>query len=186
MDYNTLILQAKSNNQQAFNALFDMLWDDVYHFLYKKTQNTQITEELSLDTFAKAFDRLDSYDTTFSFKTWLFTIAKNNHIDLLRKQNKLNRVEIEPLETQTVAQELNTALSPEELLIKRQNLDALLYQIQLLQKDYQTVLKLRYFEGMTYKQMSATLKIPMNTVKVLLFRAKKMLAQTIENEKNKS
>ncbi|MDC3133078.1 RNA polymerase subunit sigma-70, partial [Flavobacteriaceae bacterium] len=89
MDYNELIQKAKANNQQAFNTLFDMLWDDVYTFLFKKTLHHQIAEELSVETFTKAFDRLDTYKTTYSFKTWLLTIAKNNHIDFTRryKQN---------------------------------------------------------------------------------------------------
>ena len=184
MDYNELIQKAKANNQQAFNTLFDMLWDDVYTFLFKKTLHHQIAEELSVETFTKAFDRLDTYNTTYSFKTWLLTIAKNNHIDFTRRYKQNIEVNIESIEKSPNSPFLNTMLSPEELLIKRQNLDSLLYRIKSLQKEYQTILKLRYFEDMTYKQMSDSLGIPLNTVKVMLFRAKKMLAQTIENEKN--
>lgn len=184
MDYNELIQKAKANNQQAFNTLFDMLWDDVYAFLFKKTLHHQTAEELSVETFAKAFDRLDTYNATYSFKTWLLTIAKNNHIDFTRRHKQNIEVDIESIEKSPNSQFLNTMLSPEELLIKRQNLDSLLYRIKSLQKEYQTILKLRYFEDMTYKQMSNSLEVPLNTVKVMLFRAKKMLAQTIENEKN--
>lgn len=184
MDLKELIQQAKSNNQQAYNILFDMFWDDVYSFVLIKTRNHQVAEEISLETFTKAFDRITTYNASFVFKTWLLTIAKNNHIDFTRRHKKTKEVNIDAFEKDTNAQLLSTMLSPEELLIKRQNLDSLLQQIKGLHKEYQTILKLRYFEDMTYKEMSTSLGTPINTVKVKLFRAKKMLAQTIEDEKN--
>lgn len=184
LDLSELIDQAKANNQQAFNAIFDMLWDDVYSFILKKTASHQVAEELSLVTFTKGFDRLHTYDVKYSFKTWLLTIAKNKHIDFMRRNKKNSEINIEVFEKNANSQLLNAMLSPEELLIKRQSLDALLMQIKSLNREYQTILKLRYFEDLTYKQMSVKLDLPINTVKVKLFRAKKMLSQTIENEKN--
>ena len=73
-------------------------------------------------------------------------------------------------------------LSPEELLISDQNLDFVLLQIKSLKEDYRTILKLRYFDDLSLKQIEEFLNEPASTVRVKLFRAKKMLANKLDRE----
>ena len=73
-------------------------------------------------------------------------------------------------------------LSPEELLISDQNLDFVLLQIKSLKEDYRTILKLRYFDDLSLKQIEDFLNEPASTVRVKLFRAKKMLANKLDRE----
>ena len=70
--------------------------------------------------------------------------------------------------------------SPEELLISTQNLDHVLIQIKSLKKEYRTILKLRYFDDLSLKQIEETLNESSSTVRVKLFRAKKMLANKLD------
>ena len=72
--------------------------------------------------------------------------------------------------------------SPEELLISNQNLDHVLTQIKSLKEDYRTILKLRYFDDLSLKQIEETLNEPASTVRVKLFRAKKMLSNKLKLE----
>ena len=72
--------------------------------------------------------------------------------------------------------------SPEELLISSQNLDHVLIQIKSLKKEYRTILKLRYFDDLSLKQIEETLDESSSTVRVKLFRAKKMLANKLDRE----
>jgi RNA polymerase sigma-70 factor (ECF subfamily) len=109
------------------------------------------------------------------------TIAKNHHIDKFRSSKKqsektnqvsdFNSHEITSLEP-----------SPEELLISNQDLDHVLIQIKSLKKDYRTILKLRYFDDLTLKQIEQVLDESASTVRVKLFRAKKMLANKLNRE----
>jgi RNA polymerase sigma factor (sigma-70 family) len=83
-----LILEAKQGNQLAFNQLLNEYWDQVYHFHLSRKVDPFDAEDLCIQTFAKAFDKLDRYDSNFQFNTWLITISKNLHIDLLRSRKK--------------------------------------------------------------------------------------------------
>ena len=86
MEIKEAIISAKNNNQAAFRFLLDHYWNDVYGFLLKRTNNENDAEDITIETFAKAFDKLDTYKDEYNFKTWLITISKNIHTDLLRKE----------------------------------------------------------------------------------------------------
>jgi|TARA_B110000263_G_C15119464_1_gene423635 RNA polymerase sigma-70 factor (ECF subfamily) len=181
-DYNIVIEKAKKNDQKAYNQLFDIYWDSLFNFLLKRTNNKNIAEEIALESFAKAFDNLDSYNSNYDFKNWLFSIAKNHHIDQYRKKNILDKLTSnidDPVHSDLVSLNKN----PEDELINTEKIENILSHIKKLKKDYRILIKLRYFEGMTYKEIEKKIKTPLNTVKVKLFRAKKILIQSIEKNK---
>ena len=91
MEEKNLIIKAKKNDQKAFQILFDNNWKYLYNFQLKKTGNPQIAEEVSIKTFTKAFDKLNSYDSKYSFKTWLLTISKNLLVDQIRKEKSFKK-----------------------------------------------------------------------------------------------
>lgn len=175
------LFQAKKGSQRAFNTLFDAHWDYVFRFLFQRTQNELIADELAIETFAKAFDNINAYNTQFSFKTWLITIAKNNQIDQIRKKKRHPLTPTENLE-ELKQQRENAAPSPEDLYIQQQQSEKLLSQIKNLPKTYRTILRLRYFDGLNYQQIEKKLNLNASLVKVRLFRAKKMLAQALSND----
>ena len=80
MEINEAIAKAKQNDQKAFNFLLDTFWDDVYGFQLKRTENENDAEDITIQTFSKAFDKINTYDENYKFKTWLITISKNIHI----------------------------------------------------------------------------------------------------------
>lgn len=80
------IEQAKAGDQAAFKYLLDTFWSDVYAFQLKRTKNEYDAEEITIQTFSRAFDRLETFNDNYVFKTWLITISKNIHIDLIRKK----------------------------------------------------------------------------------------------------
>ena len=88
MEIKDAIIRAKNNDQIAFNFLLDTFWNDVYAFQLKRTQNENDAEDITIQTFSKAFDKIDTYNEDYQFKTWLITISRNIHIDLVRKQKK--------------------------------------------------------------------------------------------------
>ena len=79
-----LILRAKTQDQNAYNLLFDRYWNSIYSFLYQRTSNPNVAEELAIESFAKAFDRLEHFDERLPFVSWLIAIARNHHIDRYR------------------------------------------------------------------------------------------------------
>ena len=80
------IREAKDGSQSAFNYLLDKYWNDVYGFQLKKTRDEYESEDITIQTFSKAFNKIESFDENYSFTTWLIAISKNIHIDQVRKK----------------------------------------------------------------------------------------------------
>jgi len=175
----SIISKAKEGNQIAFSNLLDTCWNAVYGFQLKRTENENDAEDITIQTFSKAFDKIKTYNSTYEFKTWLLTISKNIHIDLIRKRKR------DILKSQgtneAVKKVLDDAPTIEDMLINEQNLADLLSDIKKLKPHYQAVINLRFFNEMSYADIASELDEPMNSVKVKLLRAKKLLAEIIKN-----
>ena len=172
---------AKTNNQKAFGYLFETFWDYLYQYLLKKTGNEDQAEDIAVRTFAKAFDRIETFNPKYTFETWLITISNNIQIDQHRKEKTKNKIDASAYDERVVTQVQDLSPSPEDRLIITQNLSDLLLKIKTLKTGYKTIIRLRYFEELSYKEISDRLELPINTVKVTLLRAKKVLAQKITN-----
>jgi RNA polymerase sigma-70 factor (ECF subfamily) len=175
-----LIDQAKKGDQKAFNDLLNLYWRDVYRFQLSKVNNEDEAEDITIKTFAKAFDKIDTFDDNFQFKTWLFTISSNLYIDHLRKKKtetvSINKNQIE------IHRIVDEEPTPSDKLIQEQNLAQLKAYILQLKPHYQEVINLRYFQELSYKEMSTHLNEPINNIKVKLLRAKKLLAEIINSK----
>lgn len=181
MEINEVIKRAKANDQKAFNYLLDLFWDDVYGFQLKRIQNENDAEDITIQTFSKAFDRIETFDDSFKFKTWLIAISKNIHIDLLRKE-KNSISQIISKQDRDAFQVVDESPSAEDKLITEQHLAKLLRDIKKLKPHYQEVINLRYFQEFSYKEISKELDEPINNVKVKLLRAKKLLSEIIREK----
>ena len=178
MEVKDAISKAKENDQIAFNFLLDTFWNDVYGFQLKRTQNENDAEDITIQTFSKAFDKINTYKEEYRLKTWLITISKNIHIDLVRKEKKLIRNRSKDDEN-NYFDIVDDSPTPEHKIITEQNLANLLRDIKKLKPHYQQVINLRFFQELSYKEISEELKEPITNVKVKLLRAKKLLASII-------
>ena len=174
------ILKAKKGNQTAFRFLLDTFWSDVYNYQLKRTKSENDTEDITIQTFSKAFDKIDTFDDKYVFKTWLITISKNVHIDLLRKKKVSINTETTKEQEEKVYLVVDENPTTEDKIIREQNLAKLLRDIKQLKPKYQEVIQLRYFQELSYKEISSQINEPMNNVKVKLLRAKKLLAEIIK------
>ncbi|WP_179343888.1 RNA polymerase sigma factor [Winogradskyella ursingii] len=178
MEIKEAITKAKENDQSAFNFLLNEFWNDVYLFQLKRTENENDAEDITIQTFSKAFDKIDTYKDEYVFKTWLIAISKNLHIDLIRKQQSSFKHTLKS-NNDDYHNIADDSPSPEDKIITEQNLANLLRDIKKLKPHYQEVINLRYFQELSYKEISEELKDPINNVKVKLLRAKKLLAEII-------
>ncbi len=177
------IEKAKIGDQVAFTFLLDFYWNEVYGFMLKRTENETDAEDITIETFSKAFDKLATYNPEFQFNTWLIAIAKNVHIDILRKKKSSLFVEITDEEDFQAYNIADTTPSAEDKLITEQNLSQLLQYIKELKPHYQEVIQLRYFQEMSYQEIANQLDEPLSNVKVKILRAKKLLAEIIHTKR---
>lgn len=173
------IQRAKKGKQSAFNFLMDHYWNQVYGFQLKRVRNEYEAEDISIEAFAKAFDKIESFDEKYAFSTWLITISKNIQIDKTRRKNASIHSNTSDTSRELMQKIPDHSPTPEDKLITEQNLAQLLRYIKRLKPDYQEVINLRFFQEMSYNEISETLEEPLNNVKVRLLRARKLLAQII-------
>ena len=181
MEVTKYIEKAKKGDQVAFTFLLDHYWNEVYGFMLKRTENETDSEDITIETFAKAFDKISTYNPEFQFNTWLIAIAKNVHIDLLRKKKSSLFVDLNNEADYLAYNVADTALTAEDELIKQQNLSSLLQCIKQLKPHYQEVIQLRYFQELSYQEIADELGEPLNNVKIKLLRAKNLLTDIIRN-----
>ncbi|MHB0754596.1 RNA polymerase sigma factor [Polaribacter sp. M15] len=174
------IAKAKKGNQTAFRFLLDTFWGDVFNYQLKRTKSENDAEDIAMQTFAKAFDKIHTFDDTYVFKTWLIAISKNVHIDLLRKKKISITTTTTKEQQEKVYLVVDENPTPEDKIIREQNLAKLLRDIKQLKPKYQEVIQLRYFQELSYKEIALQINEPINNVKVKLLRAKKLLAAIIK------
>lgn len=182
-DYD-LVQKALKGDEKAFARLLSRYKDTIYFMLLKMLNNRSDAEDLTLEAFGKAFKNLHQYSPTYAFSTWLFKIASNNCIDFLRKKKGI----IISIETENEQLEINESsklkskdLDPEERLIRKQKAILLRKVVRRLKPHYQTLVELRYFNELSYEEISKELNLPLGTVKAQLFRARQMLFKLIES-----
>ena len=183
-DYH-LVKAAINGNQKAYSTLLDRYRISVYNHLFKMVRNHDDAEDLTLEAFGKAFNKLGTYAPHYAFSTWLFKIAVNNCIDHIRKK-RLHFLSIDqPIEangdkdfTGTIR---NYARNPEEEFIRQQRLQMVRSVLGQLSNKYRLMIELRYYEELSYEEIASELEIPLGTVKAQLFRAKEMLYTMMQN-----
>ena len=114
----------------------------------------------------------------------MFTIAKNHHIDRYRKFKNLNENFQDSNLHSTNEFISNEIQNPEELMIANQDLDQVLRHIKSMKKEFRSLIQMRYFDDMSFKEMETALNQSQNTIRVKLFRAKKMLANLLKGNEN--
>ena len=174
-----LVHAAKQKDQHAFSQLLDLHWNGLYGFMIKRTENENDAEDLCLQAFSKAFEKIKTYNEEFTFSTWLTSIAKNLHVDLIRKEKTQL---YQSTDFDEVGRDvIDETLGPEDQLIRSQNLDKLQQQIQSLNPIYRDVIYLRLYQDLRHKEIATQLGLSLSNVKVRLLRAKKLLSEIIND-----
>ena len=175
-----LVHAAKQEDQHAFRQLLDLHWNELYGFMIKRTKNENDAEDLCLQAFSKAFDKIETFNNEFTFSTWLTSIAKNLHVDMIRKEKTRLR---QSTDVEEVGRDvIDETLGPEDQLIRSQNLNKLLQQVKSLKPIYRDVIQLRFFQELSHKEIAIQLELSLSNVKVRLLRAKKLLSEIINDK----
>ncbi|WP_312512364.1 RNA polymerase sigma factor [Chryseobacterium culicis] len=172
-----LIQKAKDKDQKAQTKLINIFWVDVFSFVMKKVKDENDADEITVNVFSKVLSKLDMFDPHFQFKTWILTIAQNTVIDFWRKKNRDNEDAVENLDEV----KNQYAKSPEELLISEEEQKKIIKTIESLDANYQDIIKLRFFEEKSIKEIADELGISVANTKVRVMRAKKVLAELLKN-----
>ena len=138
----------------AYNELMKLYRDPIYFMLYEKVEDQELAKDLTIEALGKAFKKLHLYTPDFAFSTWLYTVARNNCIDYLRK-HKLPTISIDKMMLDEDGKRntfdlKSTDPNPEKLMIKKQRIAILRQIVDQLKPKYRDLVKLRYFKELSY------------------------------------
>ncbi len=184
-----LIDQATSQgDESAFAKLMERYKKPVYHMILKMVRNVDDAEDLTIEAFAKAFKNLKRFKKDYTFSTWLFRIATNNAIDFIRKK-KLETYSLNTSFTDESGDSVNIDvedrnLTPDEETIKTQKIELVRMFVTKLPAKYQRLVRLRYFDELSYEEIAKELDAPLGTVKAQLHRARELMYDLVKDKKS--
>ena len=176
-----------TGDTKAYNELMRLYRDPLYFMLLEKVGNEELAKDLTIEALGKAFKKLHLYVPNYVFSTWLFTIAKNNCIDYLRK-NKLPTISIDKLTLNDKGEKQSFDIpseipDPEKMMMKKQRVQILRQIVEQLKPNYRILVRLRYFKEMSYKEIATELEVPLGTVKAQLHRSREQLFNIMSGKK---
>ena len=181
-----LVQNAVAGDQKAYSELMSLYWSSIEKTLSLKLVSKEDVEDLTIATFSKAFDKLDSYDNSFAFSTWIQAIANNTLIDFFRKKDQ-KTISIDQQKEDVDSNNIDVvdnSLDPENHLILKQKNKHITGMVHRLKPHYRELIILRYLDEMTYAEISKKLNMPLGSVKAKLFRARDLLMQILKNNEN--
>ena len=174
-----LVTQAQNGDRNAFSELVRIHAQGVLNVVYRMCGDTLIAEDAAQETFIRAWQNLSSYRPQTSLRNWLYRIAFNAGMDMLRKNRRILPDDIEDMQL------TDGRPGPETLVSQQERTDMVQRAILSLPDASRAVLVLREYEGLSYQEISSTLDIPVGTVMSRLNYARNLLKAKLEPQLSK-
>jgi RNA polymerase sigma-70 factor (ECF subfamily) len=187
-DFKLIDKATVDGEEHAYADLMQLYKKPVYHMILKMVRNIDDAEDLTIEAFAKAFRNLHKFKKDYTFSTWLFRIATNNAIDFIRKK-KLDTYSLNTSFTDESGDSVNIDvqdenLNPAEETIKTQKIEIVQIFVNKLPAKYQKLVRLRYFDELSYEEIAVELEAPLGTVKAQLHRARELMYDLVKEKKD--
>jgi RNA polymerase sigma-70 factor (ECF subfamily) len=167
VDDNGLVERARAGDQAAFAQLFEQYHAPILNYLHRMVSDRALAEDLTQDTFIKAYNALPRTKPDLAFKAWLYRIATNTAISHLRRGKIIKWLPF-----------LTDRETPDELIEKSVTRKMDINQaLAKLPQHYATALLLRHYQGLSLAETAQALDVTENAAKLRLFRARKAFAQ---------
>ncbi len=168
-----------SGNQDVFAVLVERYKDAVQNLAYRMLGNTTEAEDVTQETFVRAYTQLATYKSAHKFSTWLLSIASHLAIDQLRRRRFLAL----PLEDVPFLEWIvDAGVSPEQSALQGERQDEIQDYLQRLPAKYRAVIVLRYWHDFSYEEIASALNLTPPLVKARLHRARELLARYIHQK----
>ena len=179
----SLVRAVLSGDRERFELLVERYQTRLVNYLYRMVRNLEEAHDLTQEVFIRVYQALDRYDSQYRFSTWLFRVAQNAAIDVIRKR----RIQLVPLTRRadegsdaTVDLELPDGQPSALESLQGRELDASIRAaIDTLPWEYRELILLRHYGELAYEEIAEVKAMPLGTVKNKLFRARQMLKQQL-------
>ncbi len=168
-----LIEMVKLGDNRAFEVLYQKYWSSLYYKALHQTQSKEVAEELTQELFLNLWDKKSNLKVEKSFQVYIHTSLKYKIINYIKSQI-IQRKYQEKVKVKDSFDVVEEEVKFKELY------QAFEKELNKLPKKYQKVFMLRKREGMSFKEISSTLDIPLSTVEKHMSKATKLLRNGLE------
>ena len=166
-----LITRSKNGDRQAFGDLVSLHQQGVINVVYRMSGDRNHAEDAAQEAFVRAWQKLPSYRPVGSFRGWLYRIATNIAIDMLRREKQTEDVDDHLIK--------DPSSGVEKKIMQRQKSEIVKKAVLSLPTASRSVLVLREYESLSYQEIAETSEIPIGTVMSRLNYARKTLRSTL-------
>lgn len=167
------VRECLAGDPQAFAALVEQYEKPVYNLALRMLRNSEDARDIAQSVFMKAFQSLSSYDPQYKFYSWIYRMAINESLNILRVRGRAAGPVDERL--------AEDCAGPSELLADEQRRDVVLEAVDRLKPEHRAVIVLRYFVDRNYEDMGEILGIDAKTVKSRLYTARQLLKDQLSS-----
>jgi len=183
-----VVEHALEGRESAYRELISRYERPVFSVIYRMVRDREKAEDLAQDTFIKVFNALDKYDPSYKFSSWIFKIAHNTTVDLLRKKEpetlSLDGSPHARTQEQAEASSLTAVShdeSPEEYTASKELGSEIEVALAELRPEYREALVLWHLEGRPYDEIAEIMDLPLGTVKTYIHRGRNELRGKLEH-----
>ena len=173
-DENALIEQAQHGDRNAFGELVSRYYPGVVQVVYRLCGETGLAEDMAQEAFLRGWTNLPSFHPQTSLRNWLYRIAVNATLDVLRRKTE------DTLEEEAVQMVPDQAAGPEATLIEKERVALLQHAMRTLPEAARSVLVLREYGGLSYQEIASVLDVPIGTVMSRLNYARNRLRELLK------
>jgi len=163
-----LMLECQKDNLEALNLLFRKYEKRIYNFSLRFVGDRMTAEEVTLDTFMRAYRARKRYQPTARFSTWIYSIARNLCRDFSKAKSKDEVISESVYELNLVAEPQS---NPDEMALEGELKQKVIEAINLLPQKQKEVILMSYYEGFTYPEIASILRCSPASVKMAAHRA---------------
>jgi RNA polymerase sigma-70 factor, ECF subfamily len=178
-----LIKKVKLGDREAFADLVELYKDKVYHVSYRMVGNAMEAEDIAQETFLRVYSNIGSYDPSYKFSTWIYRIATNLSIDLLRKRKQTLSLDKQVEGSDGLDWHDRLAdpdKGPEEALLTGELQAEVQNAMETLSPKYKSIMILRYLEDLSLTEISEIVKLPITTIKTRIHRGREALKKKLK------
>lgn len=176
-----IAIQVQNGATDAFGELMERYESKLSRYLSRFLRDEDAVTDVLQDTFIKAYVHIQSFDPDFSFSSWIYRIAHNEALNILKKKKATPFSWFDPEVLLPHFAEKSTTEDVIDRELMKKELDFVLDKLQASQRE---VLVLYFYEDLSYKEIALVLKIPISSVGVRINRAKKQALQLAKEHSN--
>ncbi|MEE9169543.1 MAG: sigma-70 family RNA polymerase sigma factor [bacterium] len=165
-----LIRQCLEGQSKSFEVLIDRYQKGIYNAAFRMLNNVQDAEDITQSVFIKAYENLNSFDFKHKFFNWIYRMAINESLNLMKQKKRFAGMETDYASTDD---------SPEEMFEAAELSERIGSSLMCLSAEYRILIILRHLQDLSYREVSYILEIPEKTVKSRLFTARQIFKDVL-------